>query len=81
MWFVYILRCADSSLYTGITTNPEKRLLAHLNGTGGAYTRSHKPIGIVFLEKLQNKSQALKRESEIKKLSKNKKESLIKTQI
>ena len=68
MWFVYILECSDGSLYTGSSNNLEKRFLEHKKGKGGHYTRSHKPIRIVYKEKLKTKSQALKREDEIKKL-------------
>lgn len=73
MWFVYILRCADNSLYTGSTNNLEKRFLAHINGKGGRYTRSHKVIKIIYKEKFKTKSEALKREIEIKTWSKKKK--------
>ena len=77
MWFVYIIRCIDNSLYTGISTDPEKRLQDHKNGKGGAYTRSHKPLNLVYKEKCKDKSSALKRELGIKKLSKAKKEAII----
>lgn len=66
MWFVYILLCEDTSLYTGSTNNLDKRFADHQKGKGGKYTRSHKPIKIVYLEKLESKSLALKREIEIK---------------
>lgn len=66
MWFVYILLCQDTSLYTGISPDVERRFILHKNGKGGAYTRSHKPIKIVFCEPQQTKSDALKREHEIK---------------
>ncbi|WKZ25455.1 MAG: GIY-YIG nuclease family protein [bacterium] len=66
MWFVYILLCEDNSLYTGYSNNPQKRFLDHKRGKGGHYTRSHKPIKQIYLEKLFTKSEALKRESEIK---------------
>ena len=68
MWFVYILLCVDNSLYTGITNNLEKRFLAHQSGKGSKYTRSHKPLRILYQEKLPGKSEALKREKQIKKL-------------
>jgi putative endonuclease len=76
MWFVYILLCADGSLYTGSTNNLEKRFTDHQKGKGSKYTRSHKPIKIVYSEKLESKSAALKREIEIKKMSKTKKAAL-----
>jgi putative endonuclease len=66
MWFVYVLVCNDKSLYTGIAIDPEKRFQKHAVGMGGKYTRSHKPMKIVYLEKLQTRSEALKREWEIK---------------
>ena len=73
MWFVYILLCRDNSLYTGSTNNLEKRFLDHKNGKGGKYTRSHKPIKRVYLEPLNSKSEALKRERQIKGWSRAKK--------
>ena len=73
MWFVYILLCEDNSLYTGITDNPDRRYLEHKNGKGGRYTRSHKPIKLIYTEELATKSDALKRESEIKSWSREKK--------
>lgn len=73
MWYVYILLCEDQSLYTGITNDLKKRLLDHKMGKGGAYTRSHKPIKFVYLEKFKTKSQALKKEAEIKKWSRERK--------
>jgi putative endonuclease len=66
MWYVYILLCSDSSLYTGISTDPQKRFQTHLAGKGGHYTRAHKPIKIVYQEKVSTHSDALKREAEIK---------------
>ena len=68
MWFVYILLCKDSSLYTGITNDLEKRFSEHKNGKGGRYTSSHKPVKIIYQEKLPNKSEALKKESWVKNL-------------
>ncbi len=66
MWFVYILLCSDNSLYTGMTNNLPKRLSNHQNGKGGAYTRSHKPLKIIHTEEFLTKSEALRREIEIK---------------
>ena len=66
MWYVYILLCKDKSLYTGISTNPKDRLIKHQTGRGGKYTRSHKPIKIIYQEKFSTKNLALKREREIK---------------
>lgn len=73
MWFVYVLLCEDESLYTGISNNLEKRFLDHKNGKGGRYTRSHKPVKLIYQEKVLTHSEALKREAEIKSWSRNKK--------
>lgn len=78
MWFVYILRCGDGSLYTGITTDVERRLAVHRSGKGAKYTRSHLPVELVYTEECENHSVALKREWEIKKLSREEKMILIK---
>lgn len=67
MWHVYIILCKDKSLYTGITDNLQKRFIEHKEGRGGRYTRSHKPIKIIYTEEFASKSEALKREMEIKK--------------
>jgi len=67
MYFVYVLLCADKSLYTGSTNNIEKRFGAHKNGKGAAYTKSHKPVKIIYSQNFQTKGEALKREAEIKK--------------
>lgn len=69
MYFVYILKCADGSLYTGITNNLEKRIHIHNNGKAGArYTKSRRPVVLEYFEKKRNKSFALKREFEIKNM-------------
>lgn len=77
MWFVYVLLCKDKSLYTGISNNLEKRLSDHINGKGGHYTKSHKPIKLIYSEKLTTKSAALKRELEIKSWNRAKKIKLL----
>lgn len=69
MYFVYILLCEDKSLYTGSSNNVEQRFLAHTSGKGSRYTRSHKPVKVVYKEQFESKSAALKREIEIKKWS------------
>ena len=69
-WIVYILQCADMTLYTGITTNLAARLVKHANGTGAKYTRGRGPFFVVFNEEHATKSAALKREAKIKQLSK-----------
>lgn len=73
MWHIYILLCSDNSLYTGATNNLDKRFLDHSNGKGAAYTRSHKPLKLLYSEQFETKSEALKREIEIKSWSRVKK--------
>lgn len=78
-WYVYIVRCKDATLYTGVTTDPEKRVLAHNGAMAGAkYTKARRPVKLVYTESGFNRSEAHKRESTIKKLSKTAKENLIK---
>ncbi len=72
-WFVYILLCRDKSLYTGIAKDVQKRFGEHLAGRGGAYTRSHKPIRILYTEPSTSRSAALIREAEIKRWPRSKK--------
>ena len=76
-WFVYILRCADGSLYTGITKDVDRRLEQHNAGTASRYTRSRLPVILEYQEEQPNQSMALKREVAIKAMSRQKKESLI----
>ena len=76
-WKLYILRCGDGTLYTGITTDVEKRLEAHRTGKGAKYTRGRSPLELVYQEACGDHSAALKRELEIKKLSRDEKEKLI----
>jgi len=78
MYFVYIVRCKDGSLYTGISSNFKQRIKDHFNGRGGRYTKIYKPEKLLFLEIVKTKSDALKREKEIKGWRKEKKENLIK---
>lgn len=66
MWFVYILLCEDNSFYTGYSNDPQKRFEKHKNGKGARYTKSHKPLKIVFSEEFSTKTEALKKEREIK---------------
>ena len=69
-YYVYLVECSDKTLYTGWTNNIEKRIHEHNNGTCGAkYTRTRRPIKLVYVEKYLTLSDALKRESQIKKLS------------
>ena len=67
-WYLYILRCGDGTLYTGITTNVEKRLEQHRSGKGAKYTRGRQPLELVYREECEDHSAALKREYEIKKM-------------
>ena len=76
-WKLYILRCADGSLYTGITTDIEKRIEVHNSGKGAKYTRSRKPVVLVYSEVCGDHSHALKRELEIKAMRREEKLKLI----
>ena len=76
---VYILRCYDGTLYTGYTTDLIRRLEAHQSGKGAKYTRSRRPVELVYQEELTDKSGALQREAAIKKLSRAEKLLLINT--
>ncbi len=69
-YFVYILSCADGSLYTGITMDLNRRLTEHKMGTGGRYTRAREVLGVAYSEAVSDRSAATKREMAIKKLSK-----------
>ncbi|OIO18782.1 MAG: endonuclease [Candidatus Magasanikbacteria bacterium CG1_02_41_34] len=77
MYTLYILRCADNSLYTGIAKDLEKRLEMHRTGTGSKYVRAKSPFVVVYTEECNDRSSASKREIEIKKMSKQEKEKLI----
>lgn len=77
MYYVYLLRCADGTLYTGFTNDLARRLAAHNAGRGAKYTRSRLPVELVYWENFSNKSSALKREYAIKRLSRAEKLSLI----
>ena len=75
--FVYILRCADGTYYTGWTNDPKKRLAAHNAGRGAKYTRSRLPVELVYCETCGSKGEALSREIQIKNLTRQEKEALI----
>jgi len=66
MWFVYIVRCADRTLYTGVTTDAHRRVAEHNRGRGARYTRSRAPVRLVYLERASDRGAALRREHEIK---------------
>ena len=76
-WLVYLLRCRDGSLYTGITNDLPKRLKVHAAGKASRYTRSRLPVRLAYTEPQPSKSRALKREAAIKKLSRRQKVALI----
>ena len=76
-WTVYILECGDGSLYTGITNNFLSRLAAHESGQGAKYTKGRSPFKAIYQEKVENRSQASKREVQIKSLSRKKKLELV----
>lgn len=76
-WYVYIAECNDGSYYTGITTDVSRRLEEHNTGRGAKYTRARRPINILECKQFNNRSEASKEESRIKKLSRFEKSSLI----
>jgi putative endonuclease len=76
-WQVYIILCTDNSLYTGITTDIERRFAQHRTGTGAKYFRGHAPQQLVYLEEGHDRSSASRREAEIKKLRTDDKRRLI----
>ena len=76
-YYVYILQTVDNTLYCGFTDDVEKRFEAHKNGEGAKYTRAHKPLKIVYTQRYETKSEAMKEEYRIKKLSRQDKIKLI----
>jgi putative endonuclease len=76
-WYLYIVRCRDDSLYTGITNDLEKRLADHNRGRGAKYTAARRPVELVYQESWPDRSAASRREAEVKKLSRVDKLSLI----
>lgn len=81
VWFLYILRCKDGSLYTGITKDLERRFKMHTEGRASRYTRTRRPLKLVYKEVCQSHTQALVRECQIKEFSKEKKEKLATSHI
>ncbi|MBV4418799.1 GIY-YIG nuclease family protein [Clostridium tyrobutyricum] len=79
MYYVYILKCCDNTLYTGYTNDIQKRLKTHNNGKGAKYTRSRLPVELIYFEKYDFKNDAMKREYQIKQLSRYQKLELINT--
>jgi len=68
-WTVYLLRCRDGSLYTGITNDLSQRLESHRRGTASAYTRARRPVSLLYQEVVPDRGSALKREAAIRRLS------------
>lgn len=81
MYYVYLIECSDKTLYTGITTDIQRRFKEHASGKGGAYTRSKKVKKILYTEQFRTRSEAQKREYEIKCWSREKKLELINRKI
>lgn len=78
-YYVYMLLCSDRTFYTGTSNNVQKRVATHNSGKGAKYTKVRRPVQLMYTEKLANKSEALKREIAIKKLTRRQKESLLKS--
>ena len=76
-WQVYIIKCSDDTYYTGITNNLKARIEAHNSGKGSKYTKNRRPVHLVYKEEVPTKSESLKREIKIKKLSRKNKQLLI----
>lgn len=76
-YFCYMVECADGSLYTGWTTDPERRIKEHNAGRGALYTRWRRPVSLKYLEETTDRSTAQRRENEIKKLTRQKKLTLV----
>lgn len=77
-WFIYMARCSDSTLYTGIAKDPAKRIKEHNSGPDGAkYTKARRPVTLVWHEACVNRSEATKREGQLKRLSREKKLQLV----
>jgi putative endonuclease len=72
-WFVYMVRCADGSLYTGATNDLERRVARHNEGTGARYTRSRRPVALVWSHRAKDRGSALSREARLKRLSREEK--------
>lgn len=79
--YTYILRCADGTLYTGWTNDLEKRLAAHIAGTAAKYTRPRRPVTLVYQEAFPTKEEAMRRERQIKRLTRAEKLALIQSRI
>lgn len=78
-FFCYIVKCANGNYYTGWSTDPVRRMKQHNKGAGAKYTRFHRPVTLVYVEELPDRSEAMKREHAIKTMPRSKKEALILT--
>jgi len=78
VWYIYIIECSDKKLYTGITNDLRRRIQEHNGGYGCKYTLQRKPVRLIYSEKAESKSSALKREAEVKGFSRLKKLALVK---
>ena len=76
-WYVYILRCADQTLYTGITNDVDRRIAEHNRGVGAKYTRGRTPVELAFVESVESRGDALRREYAIKQMTPVQKQRLI----
>ena len=79
-WYVYLMRCADNSLYTGVTTNPERRVREHngkVKGKGAKYTKHRSPVEVIYTEKYPDRSSCSKREYQVKSMSRKDKVKMI----
>ena len=76
-YFVYIILCGDGTFYTGYTKNMEKRAKLHADGRGAKYTMSHPPMGVAYTEAFKSRSEAMRRENAVKKMSHKQKQGLI----
>jgi len=77
VWSLYILECRDGSFYTGVTTDVNRRLRQHQDGTASRYTRTHRPVVLAYREECGSRARALSRECAVKSLSRRRKEELI----
>lgn len=75
--YCYILKCSDGTFYTGWTTDPQRRVVQHNKGVGAKYTRARRPVELVYLQALSNRTEAMKREISIKKMKRGQKIKLI----
>ncbi len=76
-WLLYILKCSDTTFYTGITNDLQRRIERHNDGSASRYTRSRRPVKLIYFERCRNKSSALKKECAVKSLSRVEKEKYI----